>query len=72
MFATAHRRSLSLVAALALTSLPPTIPAQVEVETPAVDRDCLVGLLDSGADSLTLGEMRRRCALPFEAAADRL
>jgi phospholipase A1 len=34
----------------------------------AIDATCLIGFLDTGADTLTLGEMRRRCAVQTEPA----
>ena len=36
-------------------------PAHAEANTTAVDQACLAGFLETGADSLTLGEMRTRC-----------
>lgn len=35
-----------------------------------IDRDCLVGFLETGADQLTLGEIRERCSGPGEDAPD--
>lgn len=46
-------------------SLATQLPAQAQ-ENPA-ELECLRGFLTTGADDLTLGEMRERCALPFEA-----
>lgn len=67
MFAIVRRRALRIAAVFTSLSLTSGVIAQDAAESPTVDSACLQGLLETGADSLTLGEMRQRCALPREA-----
>ncbi len=57
----AGRRVAAAGSLLACLCLCPALATANEAE-----RECLLGLLDSGGDEMTLGEMREQCATPFE------